>query len=133
MGDERNERETAPSPGRPSGDRPEWWDENEEIRETLGIAGVGPYDPPRFADGIYTYEVVPALEAKHDCSIRILSLNPDRDGEWEIRVDGRTAGSTERRRNENGNSVYAIDSGTFVEAVEDALDGTTAEGDGPPP
>lgn len=102
-------------------ERPEWWDGNEEIRETLGIDGVGPYEPPRFADGAYTHEIVPALEDRYDCSIRILSLNPDRDGRWEIRVDGRTVGSTERRRNENGNSIYVIDSGTFVEVVEGAL------------
>lgn len=130
MGDERRDRKATTSSGRPAGDRPEWWEGNEEIRETLGIAGVGPYQPPRFADGTYTYEVVPALEAAHDCSIRILSLNPDRDGSWEIRVDGRTVASTERRRNENGNSVYAIDSRAFVETVEDALDGADAAGDG---
>lgn len=119
MEDERHE---------PDDDRPEWWDGNEEIRETLGIAGVGPYEPPRFADGTYTYEVVPELEAAHGCSIRILSMNPDRDGGWEIRIDGQRVGSTERRRNENGNSIYSIESERFVEVVEDALASTT-EGD----
>jgi hypothetical protein len=119
MEDEHRSEESSPVV--PPSDRPEWWEGNEEIRETLGIGGLGPYEPPRFADGTYTYEVVPELEAKYGCSIRILSLNPDRDGAWEIRVDGRTVASTERRRNENGNGLYTIDSETFVKVVEDAV------------
>lgn len=119
MGEERRNDGSSPEP-RPE-DRPEWWDGNREIRETLGIGGLGPYEPPRFADGTYTYEVVPELEARYGYSIRILSLNPDRDGTWEIRVDGRTVARTERRRNEHGNGVYTIDSKTFVDVVEDAV------------
>ena len=119
MGEE-HQRDAA-LPDCPSDDWPEWWGENLEIRETLGIDNLGPYEPPQFADGIYAYKVVLEIEAKYDCSIRILSLNPDQDGVWEIRADGRTVALTERRRNENGNSIYEIDSETFIEAVKNAV------------
>jgi hypothetical protein len=114
------QRDTAPLKSQPDS-RPEWWEENRELRQTLDIGDIGPYEPPRFADEVYTYEVVTDLESKYDCSIHILSLNPNQDTDWEIRVDGQKVTSTERYRDEHGNGTYAIDSETFIKAVEDAV------------
>ena len=107
----------------PSGERPDWWDQNELIRESLGIAGIGPYQPPRFTDGVYAYRVKRSLESEYGCSIRIVSFNPDRDGAWEVRVDGETIESIHRRRTESGNSIYEISSDDFRDAVERAIAG----------
>lgn len=99
--------------------RPDWWAENEAIRESLDLPR---YEPPRFADGTYTHEVVPALEREHGCSIRLLGVNTTYPEDWELRVDGERVRSVERRRDTNGNTVYGLTAAAFRAAVRDAVE-----------
>lgn len=57
--------------------KPEWWRENEQLRDELDLA---PYEPPRVTDGVSLHEVVDALEDEFDCTIRLVG-NDTRDGD----------------------------------------------------
>ncbi|MFB6080707.1 MAG: hypothetical protein ABEJ81_06905 [Haloferacaceae archaeon] len=103
--------------------KPDWWRENERIRATMDLPD---YEPPRFADGTYTHEVVPALEEELGVGIRFLAVEPRAGEDWEVRIDGETALTVGRRRDDAGNTVYAIDPGPFERRVRAAVDG---EGD----
>ncbi len=104
-------------PDRPD-DLPEWWAENQRIREELNLP---PYRPPRFEDGTYTHEVTSRLEEEYDCSIRFASVNPRYPEDWSIEVDGRAVASIGRHRDENGNTVYETTTSEFEELFEKAM------------
>lgn len=101
------------------GERPHWWAENEAIRERLDLPA---YEPPRLADGTYTHEVVPALEAAHDCTVRLIGVNTTFPEDWELRVDGETVRQVERRRDGNGNTVYGLTEEELRAAVREAAE-----------
>lgn len=101
-------------------DRPGWWDTNEAIRDRLGLPE---YEPPRLADGAYTHEVVPELEGVWNCRIRFIGVNTTFPEDWELRVDGRTVRSVERRRDANGNTVYGLTATELRETVRGAVTG----------
>jgi hypothetical protein len=98
--------------------KPEWWADNEAIKRELGLPA---YDPPRFADGVPTHEVVDGLEAEHGCRIRFLARNTRYPEDWTVAVDGQDVFSIGRHRDDNGNTVYELDAEAFVAAIEDAL------------
>jgi hypothetical protein len=104
--------------GENEGEKPPWWRRNEALREEMDLPA---YEPSRFRDGVYTHEIVPKLEADHDATIRFVGFG-DRSGDWEVRADGEALFSVGRRRDENANTVYEIDAGTFERRVEAGLD-----------
>jgi hypothetical protein len=99
-------------------DRPDWWRENERIREERGLP---PYDPPRFADGTYVHEVLDRLETDRGVDLRLMGVNTRYPEDWEVRVDGEPAFDIERTRDENGNTVYGLDADAFVRRVDEHL------------
>lgn len=106
----------------PAEDKPAWWEENERLREEMELAA---YEPPRFADGTHTHDVVDELESRHGCSIMFRSaVNPDYPEDWEVRVDGRSVARIGRHRDQNGNTVYERDPEAFVRTIEQAIDST---------
>lgn len=96
----------------------DWWIENEELREFLNLP---PYKPPRFKDDEYTHAVVPALEEKYDCEIQFLGVNTEYLEDWEVRIDGEFNFWIGRRRDENGNTVYGMESEEFREKIDSIL------------
>jgi hypothetical protein len=99
--------------------RPEWWETNEAIRDRLDLPD---YEPPRLADGTYTHEVVPELERALDCTVRLIGVNTTFPEDWELRVDGQTVRSVERRRDGNGNTVYGLTAPELRAAVRNTVD-----------
>lgn len=102
----------------PDGDRPDWWAENERLRERQDLP---PYEPPTFADGTYVHEVIDRLEAEHGVSLRLLGVNTRYPEDWELRIDGEPAFQVGRSRTDDGNTVYAVDAETFAARVADHL------------
>lgn len=100
------------------GEKPEWWHRNERFKTEHDLP---PYRPPRFKDDVYTHEVVPELERRYDRSIRFLAVDPTYSDDWEVRADGDRVLTIGRRRDEDGNTVYAMSSEAFVDAVEREL------------
>lgn len=98
--------------------KPDWWRANEAAKAAFDLPA---YDPPRFADGTYTHEVVPALESRFGCTICFLGIDPRYPEDWEVRIDGETAFSIERRRDDHGNTVYGIAAPAFERRVRTEL------------
>jgi hypothetical protein len=99
-------------------EKPDWWVENEQIRESMGLPE---YDPPRFEDDVYVHEVIDDLEAECDCTVQIIGLDTDYLDDREVRVDGEVAFTVGRLRTERGNTVYQIPSEEFASRVEQAV------------
>lgn len=99
--------------------KPDWWLENERIRASLDLPA---YEPPRFADGTYTHEVVEPLEAEFGVEIRFVAVNPRHGDDWEVRIDGVPALTVGRRRDDAGNTVYETDPATFERRVRAAIE-----------
>lgn len=99
-------------------EKPEWWVENEQLREFLDLPD---YTPPRFSDGTYTHEVIPELERRYDCTIQLIGVNVEYLDDWEIRLDREPIDSIGHTRDENGNTVYEIDAEQFREIVVGSL------------
>ena len=106
------------SHGSDEGSRPDWWERNQRTRDQMDLPN---YEPPRFADETYKYEIVPALEEEHDCQITFRSKNPHHPCEWDILVDGERVGTTGRQRTDHGNTVYEISSVEFERLVESSV------------
>lgn len=100
-------------------DVPEWWRENEQLKAEMGLPA---YEPPRFADGTYTFEIVDRIETAHDCRLRFLGVDTRYEDDWEVRLDGEIAFEVGRRRDDNGNTVYGMTAERFEEAVLEHLD-----------
>ncbi|RBI58529.1 hypothetical protein DMJ13_26580 [halophilic archaeon] len=94
--------------------QPQWWLENESLREEMDLP---PYDPPRFADGTYTHEVVFQLEDQYDCTIQFVGPNTRYEEAWQIRVDGELVADIGRHRDENGNTVFEMTADSFQATV----------------
>lgn len=92
-------------------EKPEWWAANEAVKAEFDLP---PYEPPRFADGTHTHEVLPGLEAEFDCEIRFLAVDPRYPEDWEVRVDGDPLFEVGRRRDDQGNTVYQLDADAFT-------------------
>lgn len=99
----------------PEKNKPEWWVENEELREFLDLPE---YTPPRLADDVYTHEIVSELEERFDCELRFVGIDTRYPEDWELRIDGESAFTIGHRRDENGNTVYTMDAETFRRRVE---------------
>ncbi|MFB6303425.1 MAG: hypothetical protein ABEH78_11275 [Haloferacaceae archaeon] len=99
--------------------KPDWWRENERIRDALDLPA---YEAPRFADGTYTHEVVEPLEAALGVTVRFVAVDPRHGDDWEVRIDGDPALTVGRRRDDAGNTVYEIDSETFEKRVRAAVE-----------
>lgn len=95
-------------------DRPEWWKENERVKRGMRIPT---YEPPRFVDGTYTHEVVDPLEERFDTSIRFVGFNTTYPDDWVVQAGGRGLIEIERRRDENGNTVYQLTSSEFERQI----------------
>lgn len=102
-----------------SREQPEWWQQNEQLREEMGLPA---YRPPRFDDGVFTHNVVERLEAEYDCTITFRSKQPRHPCEWEIHIDGEEIGTTGRRRTDRGNTIYQLSSTAFVNLVESTFE-----------
>lgn len=100
--------------------RPAWWERNAAYKRQLDIPA---YEPPRFADGAYTHEVVGELEDAHACIIRFVGRDSRYPEDWQVHVDGTPAFDVGRHRDENGNTVYEMDAAEFAEAIADWLSG----------
>jgi len=100
-------------------ERPDWWARNEAIREELDLPT---YEPPRLADDTYTHEVVPELEARHDCTVRFIGINTTYPEAWELRVDGEPVRRVPRQRDANGNTVYELTVEELRKAVRAAVE-----------
>lgn len=96
--------------------KPEWWVENEQLRAYLDLPA---YTPPRFADGVYTHDVIPELEETYDCEIRFLGIDTEYLEDWEVRIDDRRVFEIGHRRDEEGNTVYEMDSDEFRARVRE--------------
>jgi hypothetical protein len=83
--------------------------------------GLAEYVPPRFEDDVYTHEVVPDLETDYGVEIRFVGVNASYGDDWEVRVDGESALSIGRHRDESGNTVYEMESDEFVARLSAAL------------
>jgi len=99
--------------------KPDWWLANERDREAMDLPA---YEPSRFADGVYTHEVVAELEARHDCEIRFFGRNVDWGDDWDVLIDRTPAFEVERTRDDDGNTVYRLSSAAFRERVERAVE-----------
>lgn len=101
-----------------STEKPDWWIENEELRESYGLPA---YDPPKFEDGAYVHEVVNELEAEFGCSIRILGVATAYLDDWEVRLNDETVFEVGRHRNEYGNTIYEMPSDSFIDKLESTI------------
>lgn len=100
--------------------KPDWWRENERIRASLSLPA---YEPPRFADGTYTHEVVEPLEAELGVVIRFVALDPRHGDDWAVRADGDPVMTVGRRRDDAGNTVYEVDPDAVERRVRAAVGG----------
>jgi len=99
-------------------DRPDWWRENQRIREDLELPS---YEPPRFEDGKYTYEVVDDLEQSYDCMIRFVGIGTRHEDDWEVRIGTESLLQVPHRRDENGNTVFGITAEELRDAVAEHM------------
>lgn len=97
--------------------KPEWWVENEAIKASFDLPA---YEPPRFADGTYTHEVVPSLEGELAGTIRFVGVDTRYPEDWEVRVDGEPVMSIGRRRDDRGNTVYQLSAKAFRDRLREA-------------
>lgn len=95
--------------------KPDWWDENEELRQDYELPG---FEPPSFQDNSFVHEITEELEERYDCSIRFVNRNPAEDGDWVVLLDGTEVLRTDRYRNEDANSVFELSAKEFRAAVE---------------
>ncbi|WP_286047340.1 hypothetical protein [Halalkalicoccus sp. NIPERK01] len=97
---------------------PDWWTTNQNIREEFSLPE---YDPPKFSDGCYTHTVISRLEQEHDCNISLLGIDTRYGDDWEVRIDGITAGLIGRYRNDKGNTIYEMTSSEFCQLIAASL------------
>lgn len=100
-------------------DVPEWWRESEQLKAEMGLPA---YEPPRFADGTYAYEVVERIEAVYDCHIRFIGVDTRYEEDWEVRVNDEMAFNVGRWRDDNGNTIYQTSAKQFEESIREYLD-----------
>lgn len=99
-------------------EKPDWWRANEEDRAALDLPD---YEPPRFADDVYVHDVVPDLELRFDCEIRLLGRNVDYLDDWDVRIDGVDRFTIGRKRDDRGNTRYMLTADEFERRVVDEM------------
>ena len=99
-------------------DRPDWWDENQALRDRLGLPA---YEAPRFEDGTYAHRVVGELENRFDCQLRFVGYNTEYPEDWVVEADGDPLFPIGRHRDSSGNTVFEMNSETFRHTAADSL------------
>jgi hypothetical protein len=99
--------------------KPDWWLENEQIRTEMDLPS---YRPPRFADDVYTYEVTEPLEEECGCEIRFVGIDTRYGDDWSVRIDGVPTFPVGHRRDEQGNTIYTVESTEFERRVRAAIE-----------
>jgi hypothetical protein len=102
------------------GTLPPWAQRNASLRAEMGLPA---YEPPRFADGTPTHEVIDALEREYGCTLRFVGVDARYGDDWEVRIDGEPTFRIGRRRTETGNVVYQLTAETFRRRVAGTFDG----------
>lgn len=102
-------------------DLPEWWRRNIEEHEEYGLR---PYRPPRFADGVIVPPLLDDLRERFDVDIELVGLNATYGDDWSVHVDGSPAFEVSRHRDPDGYTIIEQSSDSFVETVEEAVDGS---------
>jgi hypothetical protein len=102
---------------------PSWWRSN--IRE-FEANGLRTYLPSLFADGAIVQLIIERLAAEYKVDIRLVGAGVRYGDNWDLRVDGETVASLERRRDRAGYTVFEISSDEIKEMVEEiVLEGDT--------
>jgi hypothetical protein len=91
--------------------KPDWWNENQRIRDQYSLPE---YQPPRFSDGTYVYEVISKLENDYNCEIQFIGIDTKYAEDWEVRIDGEYVMELPRRIDDNGNMIYEIQPDEFI-------------------
>ncbi|MFC7157647.1 hypothetical protein ACFQPA_19655 [Halomarina halobia] len=97
---------------------PGWWTRNQRLRKDRGLP---PYQPPCFADGTHTHEIVPELEEEFNCSILFAGTNTSYPDDWMVEVDGRPLFRIGRHRDDSGNTVYELSAEEFETSFRSAV------------
>jgi hypothetical protein len=100
-------------------ERPEWWRQAAAEFERYDLR---PYRPPRFADGTLKHEVVDRLEAEYGVAITFVSIDPEPNDEWEVRVDATTVFELGHRRHRAGYSIFETTAEQFESTVREWLE-----------
>ncbi|MGB9958732.1 hypothetical protein ACOZ4B_20380 (plasmid) [Haloferax prahovense] len=101
---------------------PEWWRiAVEEFRDHH----LGPYRPPRFADGLVVPPVLDRLEAEYDVDIQFIGIDVAHGDTWGIYADGDRIGTVSRERTRDGYTRYDITSGALLDTLHAQLIDTT--------
>ncbi|WP_137287773.1 hypothetical protein [Halorussus salinisoli] len=98
--------------------KPKWWVENQRLREEMELPA---YRPPMFADGVFTHEVVPQLEAEFEAKLRFMGFDSRYPDDFVIVADGDHLFEVGRHRDGNGNTVYELTAQEFEEQVRAEL------------
>jgi len=99
---------------------PDWWRRAVEHFEDRDI---GPYRPPRFADGVLKHDVVSDLESELDVTISFQCKNAAVGDDWMVTVDGQPVGTIGRHRSRDRYSVFEMAEAEFREWVRGAVGG----------
>lgn len=100
-------------------DRPDWWEENIDIKSSLGLPA---YTPPRFEDGRYTHEITQKLEDEFSLEIEFVGLDTRYPDDWRVTLNDDTSFPIGRYRDKNGNTVYECTSVEFEAKVREIVD-----------
>ena len=98
---------------------PEWWRQAKREFEAYGLR---PFRPPRFEDGTLKYGVVEGLETELGVEISFTSIDSEYTEEWELRIDDEVVDRIGRHRSPEGYTVYEIDTDSFIELIESAVE-----------
>lgn len=96
-----------------------WWEHNRKTKRQLDLPE---YEPPRFNDGVYTHAIVDRLEDRFGCTIRFIGYNTTYPDDWSVEVDGVPVMQIGRYRDENGNTIYELNSDEFENRLVSVLD-----------
>lgn len=101
---------------------PEWWrTAAEEFRDHH----LGPYRPPRFADGLVVPPVIKRLEATYDVDIQFMGIDVAHGDTRGIYADGNRIGTVPRERTRDGYTRYNITSDALLDTLHAHLTDTT--------
>lgn len=102
-------------------DLPEWWRRNIEEHDEYGLR---PYRPPRFADGVIVPSLLDDLRKRFDVDVELVGRNATYGDDWSVHVAGSPAFDISRHRDPDGYTIIEQSSDSFIEAVEEAVDGS---------
>lgn len=84
--------------------------------------GLPEYQPARFDDDVYLYNVISILETEYDCQIQLFAINPRHPDSWQIRIDGDEVLRMKRTKTADGNTIYEMTSEEFETKLRNYLD-----------